>query len=106
MKIIVTAALAAAAFAVTPAAAQGGQPQVAVSYADLDLGRAEDRARLDLRLLHAARTVCGTASPADPYGGERVAACVADARAAAVRQREAILARASRRSGPVLASGR
>jgi UrcA family protein len=106
MKILVIAAIAAAAFASTPTLAQGGSSQVAVSTADLDLSRAEDRARLDLRLFHAARTVCGTASPADAYGSARAADCVADARAAAERQREAILARALPNSGPVLASGR
>jgi UrcA family protein len=106
MKILVTAAIAAAAFAFTPAAAQGGSPVVAVSTADLDLSRAEDRARLDLRLFHAARAVCGTQSPADRYGRARADACVADARAAAERQRAAILARALPSNGPVLASGR
>lgn len=108
MKIIPAAALAVAALASVPApaSAQSGAQRIIVSYADLDLGRAEDRARLDLRLLHAARTLCGTASPADPQGDERAAACLAEVRAAADSQLRSALARAQRTNGPRLASGR
>lgn len=105
MKIALVSALAAATLAATPAFAQGGGRSIAVPHADLDLGRAEDRARLDLRLLHAARAVCGPASPADPYGRQRLADCVTEARSAADRLRTEIIARAQRSAGPVLASG-
>lgn len=105
------ALLAAAALATTaaslpaPAVAQPGSgPRVAVSYADLDLGTAAGRAALDLRLLHAARTACGTPSSADPLGQARLDACVAEARAAAAAQRDAAIALASRRAPPALAS--
>ena len=92
MKILVQAALVAAAFAATPALAQSGA--IAVPYADLDLSRAEDRAKLDLRLLHAARAVCGTPSPVDARTG---ADCVAAVRAAVDRQLQATHERAPER---------
>lgn len=106
MKIIVAAALAAAALASVPAPAQSGAQRIAVPHSDLDLGHAEHRARLDLRLLRAARAVCGTPSPADLRGSERAAACIAEVRAAADPQVRAAIAHAERTNGPTLASGR
>ena len=107
MKTI--ALLAAAALAATtaalpsPAAAQpAGGPRIAVGYSDLDLGTPAGRAALDLRLLHAARTACGTPSSADSLGHARRDACVAEARAAVAAQRDSAIALASRRQ-PALA---
>ena len=101
------AAIAAAGLTAAPASAQVGAPhRIAVSHADLDLGTAEGRAALDLRVLHAARAACGTPSPADPRGRADVDACVAEARAAAAAQRDAAVALAQRRAQSVLASSR
>jgi UrcA family protein len=106
MKTLTLAALAAATLAAAPAFAQSGGPRIAVSVADLDLATAEGREALDLRLLHAGRTACGTPSPADPHGAANLERCVADARAAAAAQRDAVIALASRRSGTVVAANR
>ncbi|HEX8639754.1 MAG TPA: UrcA family protein [Allosphingosinicella sp.] len=101
------AAFLAAGLAVSPAPAQFGPEQrVAVSLAGLDLGTAEGRSALDLRLLHAARAACGTPSPADPSGRAKLDDCVAEARDSAAAQLEPAIALARRQSGPVLASSR
>ena len=101
---IFAASLAAAP---SPAVAQtGGPDRIVVSHADLDLTTSAGRAVLDLRVLHAARTACGTPSPADPRGRANAEQCVAEARAAALAQREAAVAAALRQSEPVLASSR
>ena len=109
MKTILIAALAASlavAAASAPAIAQSGeQTRIAVSHADLDLSTAEGRSALDLRILHAARTACGTPSPADPAGRAKLNACVADARAAAA-QRAAAIAVAQRQAQGAFASSR
>ena len=78
------------------------QQSVAVSYADLDLARPADAAELDRRIGVAVRSLCGTASAADPTGNKRVRACRAEARAGIADQRADLLARA--RSAPVLAA--
>ena len=108
MTTIAAAIIAASLAAVpSPAFAQsGGQTRIVVSHVDLDLGTAEGRAALDLRVLHAARTACGTPSPADPRGRADADQCVAEARAAAAVQREAAVAVALRQAEPVLASSR
>ena len=104
MKTIALA-LILAGLGTAPALAQtGAEPRIAVGYADLDLDTAEGRAALDLRLLHAARTVCGTPSPADARGYARLAQCVAEARAAAAAQRDAAIALAQRQAQSTLAS--
>lgn len=109
MKTIVIAAIFAASLAsvsATPAPAQAGdERRIAVRHADLDLGTAAGRAALDLRLLHAARTACGIPSPADPRGQMKADACLADARAAASRQRDAVIALAMRQPAPAPAGG-
>jgi UrcA family protein len=98
------AALIAAALAAAPATAQSpDQPRIVVRYADLDLATAQGRATLDLRLLHAARTACGTPSPTDLRGQGRLDACVAEIRAAAAAQRDAAVSVAFRRAPPALA---
>ena len=100
------AALLAASFAALPATAQvSARAPIVINHADLDLSTAEGRARLDLRILHASRTACGTPSPADLRGPARVEACVAEVRAAAAMQRDAAVALAMRANALVLASG-
>ncbi len=104
---ITLAALFAASLAASPAPAQtGAEQRVAVSLAGLDLGTAEGRQALDLRLLHAARTACGTPSPADPRGQAKLDDCVAEARAAASGQISGAVEVAEGRSRPRLAARR
>jgi UrcA family protein len=101
---LIAASLAAAP---SPAVAQPGGPQgIVVRHADLDLTTSAGRATLDLRVLHAARTACGTPSPADPRGRAKAEQCVAEARAAALAQRDTAIAAALRQAQPVLASSR
>ncbi len=105
----IAAALIAASLAAapSPAIAQvGGPDRIVISHADLDLTTSAGRAALDLRVLHAARTACGTPSPADPRGRADAEKCVEEARTAAFAQREAAIAVAQRQSEPVLASSR
>jgi UrcA family protein len=107
LALTLTAALAAtlAALAPAPASAQiGTEPAVLVRVADVDLATARGRATLDLRLLHAARTACGTSSPADPRGAAHLDSCVADVRAAAAAQIESAIALARRQAPAVLAT--
>ena len=100
------AAVLAAGLASTPATAQDGLQQVRVSYSGLDLTTAEGRAALDLRIVHAARSACGTPSPADLLGRQKADECLAQFRIQADRQREIALARAARRSDPAYALSR
>jgi UrcA family protein len=100
------AALLAASFAALPATAQiSARAPIVINHADLDLSTAEGRGRLDLRILHASRTACGTPSPADPRGAAKADQCVTETRAAAAVQRDAAIALAMRSTAPVLASG-
>ena len=78
------------------------QQSVPVTYADLDLTRAGDAAELDRRIGVAVRSLCGTASAADPKGKKEVRRCRAEARAGIMGQRADVLARA--RSHGTLAS--
>jgi UrcA family protein len=95
MKTILFAAVAAASLSAAPALAQNNAPtRIEISSAGLDLGTAEGRAALDLRIVHAARTACGTPSPADALGRTKAAACLADVRIAAAAQRETLIAAA------------
>ena len=106
MKTLAFAAVVAASLFSATAFAQpapGGQTRIVVSPAGLDLATAEGRAALDLRILHAARTACGTPSPADARGPGKAAACVADLRLAAAAQRDTMIASARRGAGTVLA---
>lgn len=104
MKTIFVLAAIAASLSVTPGFAQSADRQFVVRHADLDLTSAAGRATLDLRLLHAARTACGTPSPADALGVQRADACVADLTAAAAPQRAALIASAEREARTRLAS--
>ena len=104
MKTILFAAVAAASLSASPALAQDNAPaRIEISAAGLDLATAEGRAALDLRVLPAARTACGTPSPADALGQTKLAACVADVRLAAAAQRDTLIAQAERPGRSVLA---
>jgi UrcA family protein len=61
-------------------------PTTRVSYADLDLGRADDRARLESRLDRAARQVCRTNGVPGAREAVQRNACIAASRADAERQ--------------------
>ena len=104
MKIILFAAVAAASLSAAPAFAQT-QPsaRIEISAAGLDLATAQGRAALDLRVLHAARTACGTPSPADAQGRSKADACVNELRLAAAAQRDTMIAAASQQAGRTLA---
>ncbi len=103
MKTFALAAVIAASLSAAPAIAQPGQTRIVISPAGLDLGTAEGRAALDLRILHAARAACGTPSPADPLGRGKAEACVAELRLAAAEQRDSMIASAGRRARTSLA---
>ena len=74
----VAATAATLAFA-TPAAAAQTESQVAVSYADLDLGQPADAARFDRRLRAAAAEVCGPDNAKDVRIHQPVVACQKEA---------------------------
>lgn len=104
MKTIVLAAVAAASLFAAPAFAQTSAPtRIEISSAGLDLGTAQGRAALDLRIVHAARTACGTPSPADARGQRKAESCVADLRLAASAQRDVMIAAAQQQAGRTLA---
>ena len=104
MKTIVLAAVAAASLSAAPAVAQPNAPtRIEISSAGLDLATAQGRAALDLRIVPAARTACGTPSPADAQGRSKADACVADVRLAAAQQRDVMVAAAQQQAGRTLA---
>ena len=104
MKTFVVAAVLAASLSAAPALGQADAPtRIVISSAGLDLDTAEGRAALDLRVLHAARTACGTPSPADAQGHRKAAACVEDVRLAAAAQRDTMIASVQRQAGRTLA---
>lgn len=94
MKTIYAAAALAVALLVAPAAAQDRAPPTrsqTVSRADLNLRDARDVARLDLRIVRAARGLCGEASALNMAGRRKARQCadaavarVANARSAAI----------------------
>lgn len=94
MKTIITLAAFAAAFAGAPAFAQSADPtpSVAVSHADLNLSRPQDVRRLDHRIAHAVRNVCGEASSADLRGQVNVERCRVETLTVASAQRRALVA--------------
>src|SRR5205085_1315667 len=103
MKTIALAAFVAASLSAAPAFAQPAPTRIQISAAGLDLGTSEGRAALDLRVLHAARTACGTPSPADALGQRKAAICVADVRQAASTQRDTLIASVQQQAGRTLA---
>ncbi|WP_167737427.1 UrcA family protein [Sphingomonas parva] len=78
------------------------QQSATVSYADLDLSRPAGTAELDRRIGVAVRSLCGTASAADPKGRQNIRRCRADAHSAVAQQRAQAIA--SSRQEPNLAS--
>lgn len=108
MKTILTLALAAVAFAASPALAQDAAApgRLVVSYADLDLSTARGAATLDRRIRNAVQTACGPTSAADLQGTNRVYQCRADTLALARAQRDTAIAATSVGSSIQLASGR
>ena len=86
-----------------PAAAALGAPRSAtVAHADLDLATDEGRARLRKRVAYAAETVCGPADERSFYSRQAIAACRADAIAAAQPALVSVFADASH--GPIVAA--
>jgi len=104
MKTFALAAAIAATLSAAPALAQPAPARIVISPAGLDLATADGRAALDLRILHAARTACGTPSSADALGARKAAACVTELRVAATEQRDIMIASAERRTRTALAS--
>jgi UrcA family protein len=105
MKTFALAAVIAASLSAAPAFAQAdSQTRIVISPAGLDLTTAEGRAALDLRIVHAARSACGTPSSADARGPTKVQACVDEVRLAAAAQRETMIAAAERQARTNLAS--
>lgn len=77
------AALAATALAAPAFAGRPEAPATAVRYADLDLSRGGDVARLQHRVAMALERVCGSYAGADPVEAQDIAHCRADASARA-----------------------
>jgi UrcA family protein len=108
--------IAAAAFLITaaaikaaPAIAEPVAPPVNVSLvhtADLDLSTSSGQRALDVRLAHAAREVCGTASDVDLAGSNEVRKCRTDVLAKANEQRGQLLAAAARGATIAIANAR
>nr|WP_283937558.1 UrcA family protein [Sphingomonas hankyongi] len=87
--------ITAAAIKAAPAFSEPATPETNVSIvrtADLNLNDAAGQRALELRLVQAAREVCGTASDVDLHGKNAVRACRDDVLARAHEQRDAILA--------------
>ena len=95
--LITTAAIKAApALAETP----GGETNVSlVRTADLNLKSDAGRRQLDLRLVRAARQVCGTVSDADLNGKNEVRECRTEVLAKARANRDSVLAAAAPSKG-------
>lgn len=74
IRTSLVAALAASLLAVT-APATAAEVRHRAGYADLDLSRAADVAKLDRRIRAAVADACGAASAADLAGGNAVRAC-------------------------------
>ena len=105
MKTFALAAVIAATLSAAPAFAQtGDRTRIVISPAGLDLTTAQGRAALDLRVLHAARTACGTPSSADALGRNKADACIDEVRIAAAARQAEMIASAERQARTSLAS--
>jgi UrcA family protein len=109
--VLGSALITAAALKAAPAVSQpaGDTGEVAISHvrtADLDLSTDAGRHKLDLRLAHAAREVCGDASNLDLEGKNKVRACRDQVLARAHAQRDALLASAARDGTITVAAAR
>ncbi len=90
IRTSLVAALAASLLAVT-APATAAEVRHRAGYADLDLSRAADVAKLDRRIRAAVAEACGAASAADLAGSNAVRGCrIATAREAAIARDRAI----------------
>ena len=96
MKTILALAALAAAFTAAPAAAQepivSSGATIVVRTADLDLSSGRGVAKLDRRILEAAKLACGTASDFDVRGKNKVRRCRDETIASVADQREAAIA--------------
>jgi len=100
-KFALAAALAAS-LAAAPALAYAPPTRQAVSYADLDLSRPADVARLRQRLADALENVCGSYATSESWQEHEIARCRAGARVEA----DAQLARLAGGAVQVAAAGR
>ena len=95
---LVSALLTGGLIKAAPALAQtNGQSDIAVSLvrtSDLNLGSAAGQRQLDLRLVHAVREVCGTASDSDLDGKNEVRKCRDETLAKAQAQKTSVMAAA------------
>jgi UrcA family protein len=82
------------------------ETSVLVHYGDLDLGSATGRAKLDRRILSAARRACDEPRVPSAAQQKRIAECVASARSGARRNVEQALASANRSDEVAIASSR
>lgn len=80
------------------------ETKVLVHYSDLDLGSAAGQARLDRRILSAARRACDEQRLPSAAQHKRITECVATARSQAHRDVEEALARRSSSGQLALAS--
>ena len=104
MKIVIIAALAAAAWS-APVAAEGDRSQT-VSHADLDLASDAGRSELNRRIGLAVRNACGSASDANLKGKNEVRRCRALTYKHISAQTEVAVAAARRPSSTLFASDR
>lgn len=104
--ILASALITAGLIKGAPTMAQPAAPEVNVSIvrtADLDLSSSVGQRQLELRLTHAAREVCGTASDVDLEGQNAVRACRNDVLARAHSQRDQLIA-SNARGGTIAVS--
>jgi UrcA family protein len=93
-NLALVAAIAALSFLVPTAAAtaEPGTQRTVVRTADLDLASAKGQRVLDLRILHAASSLCDTPSAVNPLGWKAFKYCRDTAMAVANTQRQTVFA--------------
>ena len=107
-KLYFLAAIAAVSIAALSAAApiKMDTDRVVVSTAGLDLTTAKGLKTLDLRIIHAASSLCGTPSTSDALGWKKFNRCHDSARMAAKEQRKFVVEMASKMRKDTVASVR
>lgn len=90
--VVAATTIGLACTAAAPASAQTEPRSVKVSFADLDLGSTNDRARLDRRINNAASYVCGSRYVRELSLAKQVDECRTDAIARANRAVVEVLA--------------
>ena len=102
------AALAAISFGAPLVAATSGfdAQRAVVSTAGLDLATPKGAKLLDLRITHAASSMCGTPSPSDAFGWNKFKHCRDAARIAVAEQRQIAIASANKRLEEAAVSAR